>query len=77
MTAIVTLSKYISRQFVLSVVGMLAALAGLVAMFDFKFRYSGFAFLSHLLGRVEKLVVERSFGGRFRDQFCPNRLRGR
>ncbi len=35
MTAIVTLSAYISRQFLASVVGMLLALAGLVAMFDF------------------------------------------
>ncbi len=35
MTTIVTLSVYISRQFLASAVGMLLALAGLVAMFDF------------------------------------------
>jgi len=35
MTAIVTLSAYISRQFVTAVFGMLLALSGLVAMFDF------------------------------------------
>ena len=35
MTAAVTLSLYIVRQFALSVGGMLLALAGLVAMFDF------------------------------------------
>jgi lipopolysaccharide export system permease protein len=35
MTAIVTLSIYIVRQFVLSVGAMLLALSGLVAMFDF------------------------------------------
>ncbi len=35
MTAAVTLSLYIVRQFALSVTGMLLALTGLVAMFDF------------------------------------------
>src|SRR3954471_12276984 len=35
MSLIVTLSRYISRQFLMSVTGMLLALAGLVAMFDF------------------------------------------
>ncbi len=35
MTAIVTLSLYIVRQFAISVGGMLLALSGLVAMFDF------------------------------------------
>ena len=35
MTAIVTLSLYISRQFAASVLAMLLALAGLVSMFDF------------------------------------------
>lgn len=35
MTVVVTLSLYIVRQFALSVFGMLLALAGLVAMFDF------------------------------------------
>src|SRR5882757_1877392 len=35
MTATVTLSLYIVRQFALSVVGMLLALSGLVSMFDF------------------------------------------
>jgi lipopolysaccharide export system permease protein len=35
MTAAVTLSFYIVRQFALSVTGMLLALSGLVAMFDF------------------------------------------
>ena len=35
MTAAVTLSLYIVRQFALSVGGMLLALSGLVAMFDF------------------------------------------
>src|SRR3954471_10827333 len=35
MTAAVTLSLYIVRQFALSVTGMLLALSGLVAMFDF------------------------------------------
>jgi lipopolysaccharide export system permease protein len=35
MTAIVTLSLYIVRQFIISVSGMLLALAGLVSMFDF------------------------------------------
>lgn len=35
MTAAVTLSIYIVRQFALSVIGMLLALAGLVSMFDF------------------------------------------
>jgi lipopolysaccharide export system permease protein len=35
MTAVVTLSLYIVRQFALAVLAMLAALSGLVAMFDF------------------------------------------
>jgi lipopolysaccharide export system permease protein len=35
MTAAVTLSLYVVRQFALSVTGMLLALSGLVAMFDF------------------------------------------
>ena len=35
MTAALTLSLYIVRQFALSVTGMLLALSGLVAMFDF------------------------------------------
>src|SRR3984957_19593762 len=35
MTAAITLSLYIVRQFALSVSGMLLALSGLVAMFDF------------------------------------------
>ncbi len=35
MTAAITLSLYIVRQFATSVIGMLLALSGLVAMFDF------------------------------------------
>jgi lipopolysaccharide export system permease protein len=35
MSLIVTLSRYISRQFLVSVTGMLLALSGLVGMFDF------------------------------------------
>ncbi|MFL5256161.1 MAG: LPS export ABC transporter permease LptG [Rhodopila sp.] len=35
MTIVVTLSRYIVRQFALQVLGMLLALSGLVAMFDF------------------------------------------
>jgi lipopolysaccharide export system permease protein len=35
MTAAITLSLYIVRQFAMSVIGMLLALSGLVAMFDF------------------------------------------
>jgi len=35
MTAAVTLSVYIARQFLLSALGMLAALTGLVSLFDF------------------------------------------
>src|ERR1700744_5545109 len=35
MTIVVTLSRYIVRQFALQVAGMLLALSGLVAMFDF------------------------------------------
>src|SRR3954451_4866872 len=35
MSFVVTLSRYIVRQFALQVLGMLLALSGLVAMFDF------------------------------------------